>query len=192
VREKAPKAKDNKVNKKLILGQNKHDSPAPPPVVDGQKRLTAITKRGPGRPRGGFKKEKTQISVRIDQAVMDLAYELIEEEKGLIRITELIERGIVLAMRERKKLIPLDRQTRFLVSEASTPQLKIMRGSLSWDLTPEPDEVPTLEQFTLIWKSMREFFLTVANFPEALSGCERRLNSMVYQLKGPANEYDPK
>jgi hypothetical protein len=77
-------------------------------VIEGENiSVTSKRKRGRGRPRGGFKKEKTQIS------------QLIAESNGRIRITALLERGLVLAMREEKQLAPLAQQARFLMQEAA-------------------------------------------------------------------------
>jgi hypothetical protein len=77
-----------------------------PPLVAAvapQSAKPAAAKKIPKRP--GRKKERTQISVRIDRAVMDIAHRQIEPIG--MRITDLIERGIILAIRE------LGNKTRF-------------------------------------------------------------------------------
>jgi len=102
----------------------------------------------------GPKKEKTQISVRIDKIVMDLAYELIEEKKGRIRITDLLERGLMLAMHEERKSTTLARQARFVVAEANAKQQHRMMKIVGLDLLPRQRPLTPLETV------LREFFLT--------------------------------
>jgi hypothetical protein len=48
--------------------------------------------------KAGRKKERTQISVRIDRAVMDLAYQ--EIKRTGVHISDLLERGLLLSLRE--------------------------------------------------------------------------------------------
>lgn len=83
------------------------------PLVTG---VPSKKKRIKGRGRVGRRKEKTQISVRIDKAVMDLAYEHIGSSKD--RITDFIERGLILAMQEKFRLPPICSQVRFLATHA--------------------------------------------------------------------------
>lgn len=68
----------------------------------------------------GRKKEKVQISVRIDQAVMARAYQRIKRTGE--RITDLMERGMMLAMREDESL-PLEAMRgRFLMAQAKAEE----------------------------------------------------------------------
>jgi hypothetical protein len=89
--------------------------PAAAPAKTSVKKKKAKGKRG-------RKKEKTQISVRIDKAVMDLAYAHIGTSKQ--RITDYLERGIILAMQQDLKMPPIASQVRFMVSHAKRDRLQ--------------------------------------------------------------------
>jgi uncharacterized protein (DUF4415 family) len=70
------------------------------------------------RPVGGRKKkEKTQISVRIDSQVMDLLYVIAESKHQ--RITEVLEYAGLLAVKENLKEPLVTEQARFLVASAT-------------------------------------------------------------------------
>ena len=65
--------------------------------------------------RRGRKKERTQISVRIDKTVMDIAYQKLEGTS--MRITDLLERGLLLAVRELGCDIPLFHHARLILRD---------------------------------------------------------------------------
>ena len=58
----------------------------------------------------GRKKERTQISARIDYAVMDIAQDAIRGTET--RITDMMERGLVLALRELGCTVPVSHHAR--------------------------------------------------------------------------------
>lgn len=101
----------------------KRTTAAPPqaPLAEPLKPALAAGTGGPvkKKSRAGRKKERMQISVRIDQALMDLAYREIERRaKDKIRITDLLERGLLLALREIGATEPITAQARLLLNDA--------------------------------------------------------------------------
>lgn len=72
-----------------------------------KKPKAAVLGKAPkkGKSRGGRPKERVQISVRIDRMVMDLVRAYLERNKKA-HITDLLERGALLALREAEKLEP--------------------------------------------------------------------------------------
>jgi hypothetical protein len=97
-----------KVKGKLSPGP----SPAPPPEVK-PAALAAIAKKI--KSRRGRKKERTQISVRLDKTLMDIAH--IQVENTGMRITDLIERGVLLALREMGVTDPLAHHARLILHD---------------------------------------------------------------------------
>lgn len=94
-------------------------APHPPPAETKPALLAGAGVPAKKKSRAGRKKERMQISVRIDQAVMDLAYQTIERRKDdKLRITDLLERGLVLALREIETMQPVASQARLLLNDA--------------------------------------------------------------------------
>ena len=65
----------------------------------------AGAKQSKRKSRGGRPKERVQVSVRIDRMVMDLVRAYLDRNKKA-HITDLLERGALLALREAEKLAP--------------------------------------------------------------------------------------
>lgn len=101
-------------------------------VIDGNKRLMTV--------RHGPRKEKVQISVRLSKAYMDLAYAHIERTNT--RITDLLERGLALAMAEEVKMPEITQHVRFLVANTTTEQQGVIRDVLVWLAIPEVSGCP--------------------------------------------------
>jgi hypothetical protein len=77
----------------------------------------------------GPQKEKTQITVRVDISLMNEAQAQMKEDNA--RITDIVERGICLALRERNHQMSLyARQVRFMVANATKEQQVLLRGLL--------------------------------------------------------------
>jgi hypothetical protein len=77
----------------------------------------------------GPQKEKTQITIRVDTELMNHAYEQMKEDNT--RITDIIERGLVLALTERNHQLPVwNKQVRFMVANATKEQQGLIRGLL--------------------------------------------------------------
>lgn len=77
----------------------------------------------------GPAKEKTQISTRIRTKLKD-AIDAQMEDDGT-RITDIIERGLVLALAERNRKLPVwNTEVRFMVANASKTQTGLIRGLL--------------------------------------------------------------
>jgi len=78
------------------------------------KPLVAV-RAGKKNNKRGRKKERTQISVRIDKMVMDIAHKQIEHTG--MRITDLIERGLLLAVREMGSDDPVYHHARLILRD---------------------------------------------------------------------------
>lgn len=77
----------------------------------------------------GPQKEKTQITIRVDKDLMSEAYRQMKEDNT--RITDIIERGLILALKERDHQLTLyTRQVRFVVANATKEQQVLLRGLL--------------------------------------------------------------
>jgi hypothetical protein len=77
----------------------------------------------------GPQKEKTQITVRVDTDLMNEAHAQMKEDDT--RITDIVERGIYLALRERNHQMSLyERQVRFMVCNTTKKQQVLLRGLL--------------------------------------------------------------
>jgi hypothetical protein len=89
---------------------------------DGGEAVKPTRQHGP-------QKEKTQITIRVDQQLINEAYKQIQVDNT--RITDIIERGIYLALVERNHQMPLwNRQVRFMVANATKEQQGVIRGLL--------------------------------------------------------------
>lgn len=77
--------------------------------------------------RTGPVKEKTQITVRIDKQLMAEVYAQIKEDNS--RITDIIEQGLMLALRQLRHEMPAwTKQVRFVLANATQEQVRIIRG----------------------------------------------------------------
>jgi hypothetical protein len=77
----------------------------------------------------GPQKEKTQITIRVDTDLMNRAYEQMKEDNT--RITDIVERGLILALTERNHQLPVwNKQVRFMVANATKEQQGLIRGLL--------------------------------------------------------------
>lgn len=102
----------------------------------------------------GRKKERAQISIRIDKVVMDIAYRVI---KGTaMRITDLVERGLILAVREIGDLTPLSHHARLILHDEGVEFSRLILNVNIWRRLPEVRELTPLE------KLQREHFLAMA------------------------------
>lgn len=78
------------------------------------------------RPRGP-QKEKTQVTLRLDKQLMDEVYVQMKEDNS--RITDMIERGLVLALAETRHQLPAwTKQIRFVLANATQEQVRLIRG----------------------------------------------------------------
>lgn len=85
---------------------------------------------GEAQPRQrGPQKEKTQITIRVDQELMNEVYAQMKSDNT--RITDIVERGIQLALEEARHEMPTwKRQVRFMVANATRRQQDLLRGLL--------------------------------------------------------------
>ena len=93
-------------------------------------KLQAAADREEAKPRQhGPQKEKTQITIRVDSNLINEAYAQMKEDNT--RITDILERGLVLALYERNRQMPIwDKQVRFMVANATKEQQGRIRGLL--------------------------------------------------------------
>lgn len=77
--------------------------------------------------RTGPPKEKVQITIRIDKELLDEAYSQMKADNT--RLTDMIERGLVLAMGEARHALPQwTKQIRFVLANATKEQVALIRG----------------------------------------------------------------
>jgi hypothetical protein len=77
----------------------------------------------------GPQKEKTQITIRVDTNLINEAYAQMKEDNT--RITDIVERGLVLALTERNHQLPQwNKEVRFMVANATKEQQALIRGLL--------------------------------------------------------------
>lgn len=77
--------------------------------------------------RTGPIKEKVQITIRIDQELMQHVYAQIKEDNS--RITEIVEEGLALALEKRQHQLPAwTKQVRFVLANATAAQTRKIRG----------------------------------------------------------------
>lgn len=80
-----------------------------------------------GKARTGPLKEKTQITIRIDTQLMTHVYAQMAEDGA--RITDMVERGLILALAEARHELPAwTKQVRFVLVNATTKQIELIRG----------------------------------------------------------------
>jgi hypothetical protein len=92
------------------------------------------TKLGSGRKKAlvkpptppGPAKEKTQITLRLDKQLMNAAFALIKQDNS--RITNIVERGLMLALAEAEYLPRLTSRVRFVVNNATREQERKFLG----------------------------------------------------------------
>lgn len=121
--------------------------------------------RGETRQRGP-QKEKTQVTVRIDKDLMNEAYAQMKEDNT--RITDIIERGIVLALAEARHDMPAwTKQVRFVLANATRQQQVWIRGlaiAMVEPLLMADGVIEKGEGLLTIWED--KFFETVKWFLE--------------------------
>lgn len=77
--------------------------------------------------RTGPLKEKTQVTVRLDNDLMQNVAALIHDDN--MRLTDIIEEGLQLALAKRRHQLPAwTKQIRFVLANATTKQTEIIRG----------------------------------------------------------------
>jgi hypothetical protein len=91
-------------------------------------KLQRPSEEGEARSRQhGPQKEKTQITIRVDKELINEAYAQMKEDNT--RITDIIERGIYLALKERDHdMPPFTKQIRFVLANATREQQVLLRG----------------------------------------------------------------
>lgn len=97
----------------------------------------------------GPQKEKTQITIRVDTNLMTAAYRQMQHDNT--RITDIVERGLILALTESKQQLPVwSTQVRFMVANATKDQQVLIRGLLIAMVEPLLDPKERLERRTRI------------------------------------------
>jgi hypothetical protein len=103
--------------------------------------------------RYGPPKEKGQVTVRLDEELLKKAKEQFQKTNS--RITDMIERGLWLAMKEQDQELPmLTNRVRFLVANASKPQQERIEKFMTFLVLDEVEKLSPLEAV------MREAFMS--------------------------------
>lgn len=105
-----------------------------------------------GKSRGGRPKERVQISVRIDRMVMDLVRAYLDRNKKA-HITDLLERGALLALREAEKLQPEFMNARIALNDVGVELARDVTDLWALRYLAEHRELTPLEE------AHREFHL---------------------------------
>jgi uncharacterized protein (DUF4415 family) len=108
---------------------------APPPDIKPVAAKVGVKKGVKKTKRRGRKKERTQISVRIDKTVMEIAHRQMEGTG--MRITDLIERGLLLAIREMGDLDPVVHHLRLILHDEGVEFSRFMLNARAWRRLPE-------------------------------------------------------
>lgn len=105
----------------------------------------------------GPEKEKFQLTIRIDKDIMDLAY--VHLKTTNTRVTDLVERGMILAMREEDQELPaLTSQVRFLVANTTKTEQDQLRDYLTFLRADEVRKPSEIDQ--AIRRFIREYLKT--------------------------------
>lgn len=94
-----------------------------------EKTKKTVAKRARGW-KTGPEKEKAQITVRIDQKLMQVVDRMMTQSN--MRITDMVERGLLLAMEEEYRVPLLASQVRFLFMNTTRAQQEILRRCLTF------------------------------------------------------------
>jgi len=135
----------------------------------------------------GPKKEKCQISVRVAMEVMDAAYE--HMRRTGCRITDLIERGMILAIEQDLQLPHAAQQVRFLLPNATIDGQRRVTALLA---TLAAADIHGLSPAAREWRNTTVHNLDVAK--EVLDGEKEQLFKAAlesYKKKDPGRARKP-
>jgi uncharacterized protein (DUF4415 family) len=108
-------------------------------------------------------KEKTQITIRIDKELMDRAYAQIKGTNS--RITDVLERGLWLAMKEQDQDLPaLTNRVRFVVANTTKQQQQQIDRFLICLVLDEFEKLTPSE--ALLRKSVFEYLELMEKVPD--------------------------
>lgn len=111
--------------------------PAPPEEAPvGEQKWQRDLARKVKKPQRGPTQVKTQVTIRVDRELLNEAYAQMKADNS--RLTDIVERGIYLALRERDHDLPrIAAQVRFAVNNATREQQRLLKGLLiammMWD-----------------------------------------------------------
>jgi hypothetical protein len=116
-----------------------------------QTNAVSVKKSRRGRKKSprGRKKEKVQISVRIDKTILDLTYDHIKASGR--RITDMLERGLLLAMREEGMEPMAAPKLRFVVEHMGADLQRHVLRAAALERLVESRELTPLERFVADW-----------------------------------------
>jgi hypothetical protein len=117
---------------------------SPPKGLDTDK----AKQRGP-------KAEKEQLTLRIDKELIRLVDDYMKNARSPLRITDIVERGVELALREYdRQLPPVTHQVRFLVANTTRIQQDHIRNFMTFLVQDELGEPISARE-----KNVRDFIL---------------------------------
>jgi len=116
-----------------------------------QTNAVSVKKSRRGRKKSprGRKKEKVQISVRIDETILGLAYDHIKASGR--RITDMLERGLLLVMREEGMKPMAVTKLRFVVEHMGADLQRHVLRAAALERLVESRELTPLERFVADW-----------------------------------------
>lgn len=143
---------------------------ATPRDADDQAGLLAAVGQPEARKHGPLK-EKAQITLRIDQQLMNDAYAMMKEDNT--RITDIVERGIHLAIRERNHdMSPYTKQIRFVLANVTREQQILMRGLAIAMVEGELEETQASVEISKIFEMVKWFLESRNRQPYATRALE--------------------
>lgn len=161
---------------------------APPRLAEGKQptQPQPIAVEKPVRKkksRAGRKKERMQISVRIDQVLMDLAHDAIASRpKDKIRITDLLERGLQMALRDLGRTDPVTSQARLLLNDAGVEFSRwILQGYALKHFPTKLKTYPLSPSEQQICDSVERMFEGVSQWPHYQERYQEALEEVVME-----------
>jgi adenosyl cobinamide kinase/adenosyl cobinamide phosphate guanylyltransferase len=107
-------------------------NPTMNPTTTIEGALEKVRQHGP-------KKEKEQITVRIDKDLLDRVNAQIQQDN--FRLTDLVEEGLFLALKQRdENMSQLTKQVRFMVANLTKVQQQQLRWYLTFSVLPDLGE----------------------------------------------------
>ena len=133
-----------------------------------KKTKAVVVAKPKKKSRRGRKKEKVQISVRIDKAVMDVAYEYMKRTGR--RITDILERGVLLVMQEEGQASAVPIKLRFVVEHMDAELQRLVLEVAAVDRMVKGRELNPNEQFVAGYvRYAVELMRTWPGYAEALA-----------------------
>ena len=131
-----------------------------PQMVEAKALKTKNKTKAAAKNKGGRPKERVQLSVRFDRIVADMIFRYLERHPG-DRMTDILERGALLALNEREELNrePVYINARMHLNDLGVDAARDVTSVCLMRYFPEVRPLTQLE------KEIRDFYLKIVNVP---------------------------